>query len=117
MAVEEVGNAIKQYRALLERQRDLGNALDQSRHAVELATERYERGLTDFLNVLDAQRQQFGLEEQYVIAQQAAAVEFVFLYKALGGGWELYQDLPPIPEPQPAILATFRRLSSTIPWN
>ena len=117
VAVEEVGNAIKQYRALLERQRDLGNALDQSRHAVELATERYERGLTDFLNVLDAQRQQFGLEEQYVIAQQAAAVEFVFLYKALGGGWELYQDLPPIPEPQPAILATFRRLSSTIPWN
>jgi len=86
VAVEEVGNAIKQYRALLERQRDLGNALDQSRHAVELATERYERGLTDFLNVLDAQRQQFGLEEQYVIAQQAAAVEFVFLYKALGGG-------------------------------
>jgi NodT family efflux transporter outer membrane factor (OMF) lipoprotein len=117
VAVEEVDNAIKQYRALLERQRDLGNALDQSRRAVDLATERYERGLTDFLNVLDAQRQEFGLEEQYVIAQQAAAVEFVFLYKALGGGWELYQDLPPIPEPQPAILATFRRLSSTIPWN
>ena len=117
VAVEEVGNAIKQYRALLERQRDLGNALDQSRRAVELATERYERGLTDFLNVLDAQRQEFGLEDQYVIAQQAAAVEFVFLYKALGGGWELYQDLPPIPEPQPAILATFRRLSSKIPWN
>ena len=116
VAVEEVDNAIKQYRALLERQRDLGNALDQSRRAVELATERYERGLTDFLNVLDAQRQEFGLEDQYVIAQQAAAVEFVFLYKSLGGGWELYQDLPPIPEPQPAILATFRRFSK-IPWN
>jgi NodT family efflux transporter outer membrane factor (OMF) lipoprotein len=116
-AVEEVDNAIKQYRALLERQRDLGIALDQSRRAVDLATERYERGLTDFLNVLDAQRQEFELEDQYVIAQQAAAVEFVFLYKALGGGWELYQDLPPIPEPQPAVLATFRRLSVGIPWN
>jgi len=117
VAVEEVDNAIKQYRALLERQRDLGVALDQSRRAVDLATERYERGLTDFLNVLDAQRQEFGLEEQYVVAEQAAAVEFVFLYKALGGGWELYQDLPPIPEPQPAVLATFRRLSAPIPWN
>jgi NodT family efflux transporter outer membrane factor (OMF) lipoprotein len=117
VAVEEVDNAIKQYRALLERQRDLGAALEQSRRAVDLATERYERGLTDFLNVLDAQRQEFELEDQYVIAQQVAAVEFVFLYKALGGGWELYQDLPPIPEPQPAVLATFRRLSATIPWN
>jgi outer membrane protein TolC len=117
VAVEEVDNAIKQYRALLERQHDLGIALDQSRRAVDLATERYERGLTDFLNVLDAQRQEFELEDQYVIAQQVAAVEFVFLYKALGGGWELYQDLPPIPEPQPAVLATFRRLSTTIPWN
>jgi len=116
-AVEEVDNAIKQYRALLERQRDLGTALSESRQAVVLATERYDRGLTDFLNVLDAQRQDFELEDQYVIAQQAAAVEFVFLYKALGGGWELYQDLPPIPEPQPAVVATFRRLSATIPWN
>jgi NodT family efflux transporter outer membrane factor (OMF) lipoprotein len=117
VAVEEVDNAIKQYRALLERQHDLGIALDQSRRAVDLATERYERGLTDFLNVLDAQRQEFELEDQYVIAQQVAAVEFVFLYKSLGGGWELYQDLPPIPEPQPAVLATFRRLSAPIPWN
>jgi NodT family efflux transporter outer membrane factor (OMF) lipoprotein len=117
VAVEEVYTAIKQYRALVERQRDLGKAVDESRQAVDLATERYERGLTDFLNVLDAQRQEFDLEYQYVVAQQAAAVEFVFLYKALGGGWELYQDLPPIPEPQPAVVATFRRLSTTIPWN
>jgi NodT family efflux transporter outer membrane factor (OMF) lipoprotein len=116
VAVEEVDNAIKQYRALLQRQHDLGIAVDASRQAVDLATERYERGLTDFLNVLDAQRQEFDLEAQYVVAQQAAAVEFVFLYKALGGGWELYQDLPPIPVPEPAVVATFRRLSQTIPW-
>ena len=74
VAVEEVDNAIKQYRALLERQRDLGNALDQSRRAVDLATERYERGLTDFLNVLDAQRQEFGLEEQFNRASRAGAM-------------------------------------------
>jgi outer membrane protein TolC len=73
VAVEEVDNAIKQYRALLERQHDLGVALDQSRRAVDLATERYELGLTDFLNVLDAQRQEFEHEDQYAPADSGAA--------------------------------------------
>jgi hypothetical protein len=34
------------------------------------------------------------------------------LYKALGGGWERYELLPPIREPEPAIVAMFRRLSN-----
>jgi len=33
----------------------------------------------------------------------------VILYKALGGGWEQNQSLPPIRRPQPAIDAAFRR--------
>jgi hypothetical protein len=33
----------------------------------------------------------------------------VILYKALGGGWEQNQSLPPIRHPQPAIEAAFRR--------
>ena len=33
-------------------------------------------------------------------------------HKALGGGWELFQDIPPIPMLEPAVVATFRRLSS-----
>jgi outer membrane protein TolC len=53
--------------------------------------------LTDFLNVLDAQRQQYEIEEEVIVAQQAAAVEFVIFYKSLGGGWERYEGLPPIP--------------------
>ena len=53
-----------------------------------VATERYDRGLTDFLNVLDAQRQQYEIEEVVIVAQQVAAIEFVIFYKSLGGGWE-----------------------------
>ena len=83
---------------------------DQKALAALLATERYDRGLTDFLNVLDAQRQQYEIEEEVIVAQQAAAIEFVIFYKSLGGGWERYEALPPIPEPEPAVLATFRRL-------
>jgi hypothetical protein len=42
--------------------------------------------LTDVLKVLDAQRQQFEMEQQSVVAQEAVAIQFVLFYKALGGG-------------------------------
>jgi len=77
---------------------------------VSLASQRYDRGLTDFLNVVDAERQQYELEQQYAVAQVTVGEQFVALYKGLGGGWEQYQSIPPIRQPQPAIVAAFRRL-------
>ena len=52
-----------------------------------LATGRYDRGLIDFLNVLDAQRQLYTLQDQYTVAQQSVVLQYIALYKALGGGW------------------------------
>ena len=60
-------------------------------------------------DVLDAERAEYALEDEYAAAQQTAADELVILYKALGGGWEQNQSLPPIRRPQPAIEAAFRR--------
>jgi hypothetical protein len=71
--------------------------------------------LTDFLNVLDAERQQFELEAQYVISRRRAGVQLVALYKALGGGWEHYQAVPPIRTPEPAIAAAARESSRLRP--
>jgi NodT family efflux transporter outer membrane factor (OMF) lipoprotein len=112
VAVEEVDDAIKQYRAQQQRYRELQVALEQARKSVTLATERYERGLTDFLYVLDAQRQEFAIEDQTAIAQEAVVIQYVALYKALGGGWELYNELPPLRDPKPAIVATVDRLAN-----
>jgi len=109
-AVQQVDDAIASYAAEEERLRNLDRALLGARRATKLASERYDRGLTDYLNVLDAERQQFDLEEQYVISQQNAAKQLVTLYKALGGGWELHQFIPPVKQPQPAIIAAARRL-------
>jgi NodT family efflux transporter outer membrane factor (OMF) lipoprotein len=112
IAVEEVDEAIKLYRAEQQRLRELSVALEQSKRAVVLATERYERGLTDFLNVLDAERQEFTIEDQNAVAQEAVIVQYIALYKALGGGWELFDELPPLKEAQPALLAAARRLTN-----
>jgi NodT family efflux transporter outer membrane factor (OMF) lipoprotein len=110
VAVEEVDQAIKQYQLDLAQRKALGVALAASRRAVDLSMERYERGVTDFFNVLDAQRQEYALEDQYAIADEVVMLHYVAFYKALGGGWELYDELPPIPDAQPAVVATVRRL-------
>ncbi len=115
-AVQEVDTALDGYTAQQDRLKNLGEAMIAAQRAVELATERYNRGLTDFLNVVDAERQFYDLQEQFAEAQVAQGEEFVQLYKSLGGGWQGYQAVPAIRRPQPAIIAAFRRtLSSSAP--
>jgi len=114
-AVRDVDTAIGAYRAQQDRLHYLNSALAAARGAVSLAEQRFDRGLIDSLNVIDAQRQLYSLEEQYVIAQESAAEQFVTLYKSLGGGWESYQNFPPFPRPLPAVVAAFKRLLAPNP--
>lgn len=111
-AVGEVDMSLVAYHAARRRLRALNSALSASRRAVQLATERYDRGLTDFLNVLDAQRQMFEMEDLVVVSRERVALEYIGFYKALGGGWEGYQALPPLPRPEPAFIAMFRRIAA-----
>ena len=114
-AVQEVDQAISGYNAEQSRLNSLSRARSAAIDAVKLSSERYDRGLTDYLNVLDAERQQFELEAQYVISQRVAGVQLVALYKALGGGWEHYQAVPPIRTPEPAIAAAARESNGLRP--
>jgi NodT family efflux transporter outer membrane factor (OMF) lipoprotein len=111
-AVGQVDEAVSSFRAQQDRLRELDRAVAAGKQAVALSTERYDRGLTDFLNVLDAERQEYDLQGQYVATQQAAAEQLVGLYKALGGGWEAYQTVPPVRTPQPALAAEITRALS-----
>jgi NodT family efflux transporter outer membrane factor (OMF) lipoprotein len=109
-AVRDVDTATSALNAERERLAKLSDALIASQRAVTLANERYVRGLTDFLNVIDAERQEYAIEVEYTAAQVGLADEFVALYKSLGGGWESYQNLPPSYVPKPAVVAAFRRI-------
>jgi len=111
-AVREVDSNMGLYAAEQLSLGKLETALVASQRAVTLANERYERGLTDYLNVVDAERAEYGIQEQYTAAQVAAAEEFIELYRSLGGGWQSYQALPPIHRPLPAVLAMFQRVLS-----
>ena len=57
------------------------------RQALELATVRYEAGLSSYLDLLDAQRSLFGAELAASQAQLGELKAAVQLYKALGGSW------------------------------
>jgi NodT family efflux transporter outer membrane factor (OMF) lipoprotein len=109
-AVQQVDTSLDAYDAQQRRLDKLSTAMLAAQRAVDLATARYDRGLTDFLNVVDAERQFYDLQEQYSEAQVAQGEQFVQLYKSLGGGWQNYQAVPAIRRPQPAIIAAFRRV-------
>jgi NodT family efflux transporter outer membrane factor (OMF) lipoprotein len=109
-AVQQVDDAESSYRAQLERLGDLDRALLAARQAAQLAAERYDRGLTDYLNVLDAEREQFAIEALHVATRQTLADNLVALYKALGGGWPPNEVIPPLRPLQPAVIAAAKYL-------
>ncbi len=111
-AVGQVDRGPSRYAAERARLTTLEVAVTASQRAITLAQERYERGLTDYLNVVDAEREAYAIQTEYLETQTAVGDEFVALYRALGGGWQQYQKLPDMRRPQPAIIAAFRRLVS-----
>ena len=110
-AVGEINEAVRQYHLDLQRRKVLSAALEAIRHGVNLATERYKGGDTEFRVLLGEQRWKYAREEQVAIAAEAAVLHYVAFYKALGGGWELYGEFPPLPPVQPAIVAGVGRLT------
>jgi multidrug efflux system outer membrane protein len=57
------------------------------RQALDLATVRYQAGLSSYLDLLDAERSLFGAELAASQAQLGELTAAVRLYKALGGSW------------------------------
>ena len=53
-----------------------------------LATMRYQNGVASYLDVLDAQRALFLVQQGVIVAQASQWQNLVTLYKVLGGGWK-----------------------------
>jgi len=90
-AFEEAENALVAYTQEQERHRKLADSVAASRRALAIATDLYAQGLIEYLNVLDARRALDQAEDQLAQSEQTVVSNLVFLYKALGGGWEIKQ--------------------------
>lgn len=87
-ALEETEDALITHARTRESLRDATDAAVASRTAARLARSRYEGGMVDFLEVLDAERTQLAAEDRLAQSRTDAATSLVGVYKALGGGWE-----------------------------
>ncbi len=91
-ALSDVEDALVSQLNEQSRARSLRRAVDASSTALSLAEELYSRGLSDFLQVLEAQRTLYNAEDQLAQSQRTLAVSQVQLYKALGGGWQVSSE-------------------------
>lgn len=88
LALEEVEDAMSAYAHEKDRIESLEVAAAKAQRSVDLVTELYRSGLTDFQNVLNME--QALLEQQDLLADSHGLVGsyLVAVYKALGGGWD-----------------------------
>ncbi len=79
----------------------LRREITAAEEAFEISQLQYRQGTTDLLNVLQAQQQLFGAQDQLVQIQLANRQAGVHLYEALGGGWvEQPEDRTQVAEAQ-----------------
>ncbi len=88
-ALEEIKTAMSNYSLELERQVMLREAATASAEAAKYAKQRFEAGLDDFLDYLNAERTLLLAQNQLAISQTLSATSLIALYKALGGGWQI----------------------------
>jgi multidrug efflux system outer membrane protein len=88
VALEDTENALTAYAREQVRRESLGESVASDQQALELATQLYKNGLTDFLNVLDSESALYNEQDALVQSDQTVSLDLVQLYKALGGGWE-----------------------------
>ena len=87
LALQEAEDALVTHARARERLLQLAEAADASGTAARLARLRYENGVVDFLQVLDAERTLLQAEDTLAQGRTETATSLVVLYKALGGGW------------------------------
>ena len=91
-ALEETENALVNYSNEQSRRERLENAVRANEEAVKLSNDRYRAGLTDFLSVLDAQRELYSNEDLLAQSRTTQSLDLIALYKALGGGWQPFSQ-------------------------
>ena len=88
-AFSEVATALVAYQKLAGVESEQARAVTVNREAVRLSNQRYLAGRSDYLEVLQAEQQQFAAENAVAQTHFNRLASLVQLYKALGGGWHL----------------------------
>ena len=89
-AFKEVEDALVAYAKEQQKHQSLQQAVNANQQAVQLANERYDKGLTGFINVLESQQALYQTQSALVSSSAKTSADLVLLYKVLGGGWQTF---------------------------
>jgi multidrug efflux system outer membrane protein len=87
-AFREVEDSLSDLSTLTAQSEAVNRALVSARDTSTLADQRYQQGLTSYLDVVDAQRVALQAERTEAQLQGQRAISTILLAKALGGGWQ-----------------------------
>jgi multidrug efflux system outer membrane protein len=86
-AFQEVEDALIEIETLKDEVLARQDHVNAALNAQSLSKERYDKGVTSYLELLESQRQAFDAELQLSQTTQQLFNGYTKLYKALGGGW------------------------------
>jgi multidrug efflux system outer membrane protein len=86
-AFAEVETSLLARKKQLERRERFLRFLEEARATQRVAQNRYIKGLSPYLDVLDAQQTRFEAEDNLALVDLAVLTNRVDLHRALGGGW------------------------------
>jgi outer membrane protein, multidrug efflux system len=87
LALEETEGALVSHTQAQQQTERLFSAAQAAKRASQIAHARFDVGASDFLAVLDAQRELLAAQDRLAQAQTNAATSLVAVYRALAGGW------------------------------
>jgi len=92
-AAAEVESGLSAFLKSGERAASLAEAVTAQQRAVEISLIQYRNGAIDFLSVNRTQTDLVSREEQQAIARVTQALGAIQAYRALGGGWEILENV------------------------
>ena len=92
-AFQEVEDALVEISTLKEERQARMDHVTAANNAQYLSGERYDKGVTSFLELIESQRQSFEAQLSLSETTQKLFNAYVKLYKALGGGWLSQEEL------------------------
>jgi multidrug efflux system outer membrane protein len=92
-AFREVENALIEVETYRDQLASFERKYRAAANAERLSLERYDKGATSYLEVLDSQRTSFNVGLELSEIEQLYLNAYVKLYKALGGGWDIERGL------------------------
>jgi outer membrane protein, multidrug efflux system len=93
-ALQDVENSMVAYAEAQAGRDSLTRVVRANEEATRISQDLYEKGLSDFLNVLQSEGSLYQAQDRLIQNDQLALTSVVALFKALGGGWEIVAAEP-----------------------